>query len=290
MTLTRLKGSYPVFVTVASQRDRAQRFHELHDSDTVLCLLNAWDAGSARIFEAEGCPAIGTTSAGVAYAHGKADGEMGRDEMIEAIGRIAEAVEIPVSADIETGFGATPEQVGETVAAVIEAGAIGINLEDAIDGDVPALRDIDDQRARIAAAREAAEAAGVNLFINGRTDVFWLGLEGEDRLDAAIERVQAYAAAGADGVFIPRLVDPEEIRRVAESVSAPLNVLVAPATPPVTELAKLGVRRVSTGSAPARAALALARRTASDLIGEGGYEAMLDPTIPYADVNRLMRR
>ncbi|HEY5053862.1 MAG TPA: isocitrate lyase/phosphoenolpyruvate mutase family protein [Solirubrobacterales bacterium] len=275
-------------MTRTSQRDKARLFHDLHDGRAVLCLLNAWDAGVARIFEAEGCPAIGTTSAGVAYAQGKADGEMGRDEMVEAVGRIAAAVEIPVSADIEAGFGATPEEVGEVVAAVIEAGAIGINLEDRADGDAPALRDIDDHCARIGAARESAEAAGIDLFINGRTDVFWLELEGEDRLDAAIERVQAYAAAGSDGVFIPRLVDPEEIRRVAESVAVPLNVLVAPGTPPVAELAKLGVKRLSTGSAPARASLALARRIAGDLLGPGGYGAMLDPTILYADANRLM--
>jgi 2-methylisocitrate lyase-like PEP mutase family enzyme len=248
-------------------------------------LLNAWDAGSARLFEAQGCPAIGTTSGGVAFAHGKADGEMGREAMLAAIAAIVAAVDIPVSADIETGYGATPEEVGETVAAVIEAGAIGINLEDAT---TAGLREIDDQCARLRAARDAADTAGIDLFVNGRTDTFWLGLEGEERLGATVERLSAYAAAGSDGVFVPRLVDPGEIRQVVEAVEAPLNVLVAPGLPAVPELSRLGVKRLSTGSAPARAALAQTRRIAKDLIEAGAYDAMLDPTIPYADLNRLM--
>jgi 2-methylisocitrate lyase-like PEP mutase family enzyme len=272
----------------AAQGAKAARFHELHRGEKVLCLLNAWDAGSARIFEEAGAPAIGSTSAGVAYARGRADGELSRDEMVEAIGRIASAVDIPVTADIETGFGATPEEVGETIAAVIEAGAIGVNLEDPAEGDEPALRDIEDQCSRLRAARTAADAAGVNLFINGRTDVFWLGLGEEGRLEMVIERVRAYADAGADGVFVPRLVEADEIRRVAESVSVPLNVLAAPATPPVGELQRLGVKRLSTGSGPSRAALTLARRMATELLEGGTYEAMMASVIPYDEMNRLL--
>jgi 2-methylisocitrate lyase-like PEP mutase family enzyme len=275
-------------VSGATLEEKAKRFHELHHVEEVLCLLNAWDAGSARIFEQAGAPAIGTTSAGVAYAAGRADGELSRDEMVEAIGRIASSVDIPVTADIETGFGATPEEVGEMVAAVIEAGAIGINLEDAAHDDAPALRDIDDQCRRIGAAREAAEATGVNLFINARTDVFWLGLETDERLEMVVERVRAYAGAGADGVFVPRLIDAGEIHQVVESVTAPLNVLAASATPPVSELQRLGAKRLSTGSGPSRAALALARQMAAELLGTGTYEAMMVSAIPYEEVNRLL--
>lgn len=271
----------------AGQAEKARRFRELHERDGVLVLPNAWDAGSARVFEAEGFPAIGTTSAGVAFAAGRPDGGLGRAEMVEAVGRIVAAVAVPVSADIEAGFGDDAAAVGETVAAVIEAGAIGINLEDAAPGDEPALVDLDEQCARIGAARDAAEDAGVALFVNGRTDVFWLGLEGEELLETAIERLRAYVDAGADGAFVPRLVDAEGIRRLAEAVPAPLNVLAAPGMPPLAELRSLGARRLSTGSSPARAAIALTRRIAAELHEEGASPAMGEATIPYPEANRL---
>jgi 2-methylisocitrate lyase-like PEP mutase family enzyme len=269
---------------------KVERFHQLHLGEGVLCLLNAWDAGSARIFEAEGSPALATTSAGVAYAHGKADGELSREQMIEALAEVTFACDVPVSADIEGGFGVTAEQVGETVGAVIEAGAVGINLEDAGEGEAAALRGVDQQSERIGAARAAAEDAGVRLFINGRTDALMLERENEERLEVAIERLRAYVAAGADGVFVPRLVDGDQIRLVAEAVSAPLNVLVAPGTPSVDELHRLGVRRLSTGSAPARAALELTSRIAGDLLESGTYESMVEATIPYAEANRLFAK
>ena len=193
----------------AGQAERARRFRDLHADDGVLVLPNAWDAGSARVFETEGFPALGTTSGGIAFAAGRPDGGVSRAAMVEAVGRIAAAVEVPVSADIEAGFGDDAASVGETVAAVIDSGAIGINLEDAAPGAEPALVDLDEQCARIAAARAASDSAGIDLFINGRTDVFWLGLEGEELLETAIARLRAYVEAGADGVFIPRLVDPD---------------------------------------------------------------------------------
>jgi 2-methylisocitrate lyase-like PEP mutase family enzyme len=273
-----------------AQGERARRFRALHEGEELLCLPNAWDAGSAVVFETEGFGAIGTTSAGVANALGRPDGGLTREEMVEAVGRIAAAVGIPVSADIEAGFGGTPAEVGETVSAVIEAGAIGINLEDAAAGEEPALVDLDEQCARVGAAREAAEDAGVDLFVNGRTDVFRLGLEGDERLEAAIERVRAYAEAGADGVFIPHLVEADEIRRVAESVPRPLNVLASPALPPPAELQRLGARRLSTGSGPARAALALTRRIAIELREAGRSEAMSESPIGYRVANELFAK
>jgi 2-methylisocitrate lyase-like PEP mutase family enzyme len=270
-----------------TQQEKAELFHQLHRGEDVLCLLNAWDAGSARIFEAEGAPAIGTTSGGVAFAHGRADGQLSRDEMVEAIARIVSAVDIPVTADIETGFGATPEAVGETVTAVIKAGTIGVNLEDTAGEAHGALRDIEDQCNRLRTAREAANAAGVNLFVNGRTDVFWLGLADDDRLETVIERTSAYVNAGADGIFIPLLTDPTEIKQVVDAVPAPLNVLVAPSTPPIAELRRLGVKRLSTGSAPSRSTLALSRQMASDLLAQRSYDSIMHSTIPYAEVNAL---
>ena len=187
---------------------KAQRLFALHKGELPLMLLNAWDAGSARLFEARGAAAIGTTSAGVAFALGRADGTIEREEMLEATSRIAAAVSVPVTADIESGFGETPEDVGETVAGVLAAGAVGINLEDgAMHGGEPLLP-VAEAAARVAAARDAADGAGVRLFVNARTDVYWLRLgEESSRLERTIERLAAYVEAGADGVFAPGVSD-----------------------------------------------------------------------------------
>ena len=197
---------------------------------------------------------------------------------------------MPVSADVEAGYGDSAAAVGETVAAAIEAGAIGINLEDAAAGEERALVDLAEQCARIEAARAAAEDAGVELFVNARTDVFWLGLEGEELLETAIDRLRAFVDAGADGAFVPRLVEADQIRQVAEAVPAPLNVLAAPGMPAPDELARLGARRLSVGSGPARSAMALTRRIADELHREGVSVAMGESTIGYQQANELLSK
>ncbi len=270
--------------------EAASRFRQLHEGEALLVLPNAWDPGSARVFELAGFAAVGTTSAGIAFAAGRRDGELGREEMVEAVARIAAAVEIPVSADIEAGFGDSAASVGETVSATIAAGAVGINLEDAAAGPEPALIDLAEQCSRIEAARGAAEDAGIEFFVNARTDVFWAGLEGEELLETAIGRLAAFVEAGANGVFVPRLTDPDGIRALAESVAAPLNVLAAPELPSPAELRELGARRLSTGSGPARAALALTRRMAAELHEGGGSTAMTDATIGYSQANDLFSK
>jgi 2-methylisocitrate lyase-like PEP mutase family enzyme len=277
-------------VANASQQERARAFHRLHDGGGLLVLPNAWDAGSARLFELRGFEAVGTSSAGVAYAAGRPDGALSRDEMLAALARIAAAVAVPVSADIEAGYGDSAVAVGETVAAAIEAGAIGINLEDAGTGKERALVELAEQCARIEAARAAAEDAGVELFVNARTDVFWLGLEGEELLETAIDRLRAFVDAGADGAFVPRLVEADQIRRVAEAVPAPLNVLAAPGMPALDELARLGAKRLSVGSGPARSAMALTRRIADELYTEGVSVAMGESTIGYQQANELLSK
>src|SRR2546430_11668107 len=171
--------------------EKAERFRALHHRESLLRLLNAWDAGTARVLEAAGAPAVATTSAGVASALGHPDGEsLSREEVIEATQRIAAAVEVPVTADVESGYGATPAEVQATVGAVVEVGAVGINLEDA---EGPGLRDVEDAVERVRAARAAGEAAGVPLFVNARTDVFLLRIgEPKERLEHAISRLRAY--------------------------------------------------------------------------------------------------
>ncbi|MDO8213886.1 isocitrate lyase/phosphoenolpyruvate mutase family protein [Conexibacter sp. CPCC 206217] len=274
-----------------SQAALAERFHALHHEAGVLALLNAWDAGSARVFQQAGCTAIGTTSAGIAYALGRADGErLTREQLAEATGRIAAAVELPLTADVETGYGATAAEVADTVALVIAAGAVGINLEDAAAQGGAALRPTAEQAQRLQAARGAGDDAGVRLFVNARTDVFWLGIgERAERLELTIERAREYVAAGADGIFVPGLADPDELARLVRAVGVPVNVLATPDTPSLDELQQLGVRRLSIGSGAARAALDLAGRIALEVLETGTSELMVAGTLTYREANELFR-
>lgn len=264
--------------------ERAAEFHRLH-RDGVLVLPNVWDAASARLVERAGAAAVATTSGGVAWSLGAADGDrLSRELAVEAVRRIAAAVAVPVSADIESGFGARPEDVAATVRLVLEAGAVGVNLEDA---GAP-LRDVAEQAERIAAARAAADAAGVPLFVNARTDVYLRGVGAESGRPAeTVRRAQAYAAAGADGIFVPGLLDPAVLRELAAAIPRPLNVLVGPGAPPVAELAALGVRRVSVGTGIAQAAYGTARRAAVELLTSGTY-GELAGGIGYGELNALL--
>ncbi len=273
-----------------NQPDRADVFRRLHqrDAGAPLVLPNAWDAMSARVIEDAGARAIATTSAGVAWALGRQDGEgLTRDQMVNAVERITRVVRVPVTADVERGYGdGTPAHVAETVRRVIGAGAVGINLEDAPGHGGAALLSIDEQAERIAAAREAASAEGVALVVNARVDVFLAeGGPPEGRLDEAVRRGQAYVAAGADGVFVPGVVDGDTIRALAAALPAPLNVMAGRGgSLPVAELGALGVARVSMGPALTLAAMAQIRRTAAEILAQGTYAAMADGlAFPEAD-------
>jgi 2-methylisocitrate lyase-like PEP mutase family enzyme len=275
-----------------TQRARAERFRALHDGPDVLVVGSVWDAGSAAVFAREGFAALATSSAGVAFALGWPDGQVvPRDEMLAAIARIVRAVDVPVSADVEAGYGRTPRDVAETCHGVLASGAIGVNLEDATHDGAAPLVDPARQAETIHAVREMAAAFGVPLVVNARTDVYLLGVgDPATRFDEAVRRVNRYREAGADCLFVPGVVDRETIGRLAAAVAGPLNVLATAGTPPVAELAALGVRRVSQGSGPARAALATARRVARELRARGGYDAYTADAIAYADANRLFER
>lgn len=268
-------------------REKAERLRQLHRTERPLILPNAWDAGSAVVFAAAGCSALATSSAGIAFAAGFPDGErMPRDAMIAAVGRIAARVAVPVSADMESGYGATPADVADTVRGVIAAGAVGINIEDGLDGG--GLRDPADMLARLRASRTAADAAGVPLFLNARTDVFWQRIGPEDqRLALAVERLRAYRDAGADGLFVPGRMDLPTIRALAAATDLPLNVLGGAGMPSIPELASAGVARVTVGSGPMRAAMGVVRAIAEELAGPGTYERILGGAIPYPDLNAL---
>ncbi len=274
-----------------AQRDRAARFLALHGGPPILLLPNAWDAASARLFEEAGFPAIGTTSAGVAFSLGFPDREQAPfAEVVAAVGRIVRAVRVPVSADIEAGFGDTAEEVARSCRAVLEAGAVGVNLEDR-SPDRTRLTDIAVQSERIQAVKEGTSRAGGSIVVNARTDVF-LGSIGEPgkRFDEAVRRCNAYRGAGADCLFVPGVSDEETIARLVEAIDGPLNILAGAETPPVARLESLGVARVSLGSGPMRATLGLLRRIASELLETGTYAALTSGAIPYEEANRLLTR
>ncbi len=191
-----------------------------------------------------------------------------------------------MTADIESGFGETPADVAETISGVLAAGAVGVNLEDGLRAGE--LRPVAEQVERLAAARAAADAAGISLFINARVDTYlWNVGEPETRLQDTLTRAAAYLAAGASGIFVPGVDDPLVIAALAEVVTGPLNVTGRPGLPSVAELGKLGVARVSLGAAVAEAAYAVVRRVARELAEEGGYSALTD-AIPYPELNGLM--
>lgn len=267
---------------------RAQRFHALHHADRPLVLPNAWDVITARLFEDSGFPAVGTTSFGIARAHGFRDGEnAAMDVTLAMVARIAAALDVPLTVDLEAGYADTPEGVAENGRRFIEAGAVGFNLEDGqADGDTP-LADPGLQAEKIAALKSAGQSLGVPVFVNARTDVFWLHTaSGPAALEAALTRAERYVAAGADGVFLPGLTDREAIAEAAARIGVPLNLLAGPNTPPLEALAKLGVRRLSLGSGPMRATLGLLRRLATELLEQGRYTS-LTGALPYDDANRL---
>lgn len=274
-----------------TQQDRARLFHDLHTPSAPLALANAWDVASARVAEEAGAPAVATTSAGVAWSLGEPDGDrLGRDRVAEVVARIAGAVAVPVSADIEGGYADSADGVARTVTAVTGAGAVGVNIEDADPGGPAPLRPVAEQCARIAAARKAADRAGVALFVNARTDVY-LSAVGEPggRLADALARAAAYRDAGADGVFVPGVIDPVTVAALAKGIEAPLNVLVGPGAPGVAELGGLGVARVSLGAAVVLSAYARVRSAVRELLATGTYSS-LDTGLGYGEVNGLLER
>jgi 2-methylisocitrate lyase-like PEP mutase family enzyme len=267
------------------------QFLKMHHGPSVLVLPNAWDAASARIFEHAGFPAVGTTSAGVAFALGYPDGQqISRVEMLGAVRRIARAVNVPVTADVEAGFGNTPEDVAKTARAVIDAGAVGMNLEDGAEDKPGFLQDLTKQKEIIAAILETARSAGVTFVLNARTDIFLYGIgPAETRLQRTVDRLNAFREAGAQSLFVPGVKDGETIEQLARGVDGPLNILATVGTPPVAELQKLGVLRVSVGSGPMRATLGFLGRLARELHEDGIFKMMTEGALPYADANRMMR-
>lgn len=273
-----------------SQAEKAQLFLSLHRGPRILVLPNAWDVASARIFEDAGFPAIATTSSGVANSLGYPDGQhISRGEMLEVVERIAHAVSVPVTADMEGGYGTTAEAMAETARGVIAAGAVGLNLEDSFEEPAGKLVEIPLQKEKIAAIVEVGKKMAVPLVVNARTDVYLepIGAPSE-RFDLAVERLNAYRDAGAASLFAPCVEDAETIAALARAVRGPLNILARAGTPPVRELEKLGVARVTVGGGPMRATMGLISRIAKELRDQGTYNLMLENLMPSAQANGLM--
>ena len=272
------------------QRAKAEAFRAMHDRSRILVLPNAWDAMSARVIEEAGARAIATTSAGVAFSVGYPDGEaIPRAEMISAIARIARVVTLPITADIESGFALDAREVAETVRRVIDAGAVGINLEDQVHDGTPHLYDLDEAVDRVRAAREAADSVGVPIVINARTDVYLLGIgEPDARFEHAIRRANAYRKAGADCLFLPAVTRRADIEQIVPALEGPLNLLAFPSLPTIPELERLGVARLSVGTWLTLNAMSALRKTTAELLSTGTYESMLAGDITFADANRLM--
>ena len=260
---------------------KVEILRKLHQGPRILVLPNAWDVASARIFEAAGFPAIATTSAGVANSLGYPDVErIPRDQMMWIVRRIAGAVSVPVTADMEAGYG---DPVG-TARAVLDAGGVGMNLEDsAIDGS---LADLPAQVRIIEQIRAATD-----IVINARTDVYLFAVGDEaTRFDRTVERMNAYHKAGADSLFVPGVHDPETIGRLTKAVNGPLNILATAGAPPIAELERLGVRRVSVGSGPMRASMGLTQRIAKELKEHGTFASMTEGAMPYLEANQLFMK
>jgi len=272
-----------------TQKDKAVQFRSLHSGSPILVLPNAWDAASARIFEQAGFPAIATTSSGVAASLGYADGQrISRDMMVEATERIVKAVNCPVSADIEAGYGDSIEEVLQTVRAIINAGAVGINIEDSTRGRDKSLVEVSVQVEMLRAIREMVQSIDMPLVINARTDVFLLAIgDPASRLEQAVLRGTAYRQAGADCIFPIGLSDASTIAGLVQAINGPINILAGGATPSIPELTQLGVARVSFASGPMRAVLGYLRLIANELHDHGTYMHLIETEISGTEFRHL---
>ncbi len=279
-------------MSTLSQKQKAEIFLGLHSGPKILVLPNAWDVVSSRILEDLSYPAIATTSAGVAAVLGYPDGQrVPRDKMLEAVRRIVDAVHVPVTADMEAGYGHTPEQMVETATATLQAGAVGMNLEDVNEEAEDSQVELPLQVEKIRAIRDACKSFGVPLVLNARTDVYLNRIgDPETRYERTVERLRAYRKAGADCLFAPGVVDRETIAKLVSAIDGPLNILISPGCPGLKELQSMGVARASTGSSAMRATLGLLRRIGEELLGEGNYSSLFEGAIPYREVNQILGR
>jgi len=265
-------------------------FRALHQAERGFLLPNAWDSASARIFQAAGFPAIGTTSAGIAYARGRRDGQtFTLDEMCREVAAIVNTVPLPVNADIEAGYGDSPAEVARSVTAFTAVGAAGLNLEDATGCAARPLYTLEDQQRRLNAARTAADAGGLPVYLNARTDTYItrFGSGEDERLAETLRRGRAYLSAGADSVFVPLVTDPATIRVLASELGGPVTVMAFPGAPSVPTLLEAGATRVSIGQSAMLAVLGLTAQIARELREFGTLGAMQASFYGFSEAEEL---
>lgn len=271
------------------QIQKANDFLALHHAPSIFILPNAWDVVSGKIFELADFKAIGTTSAGIAATLGYADGQkMSLSENLEVVRRIVKNTTLPVSADFEAGYADSIEGVVRAAEAVLNVGAVGLNLEDGTgDPDAPLFNKVLQQE-KIKGIREMSTARGIHLVINARTDIYMISDDNTSNLENAIDRGNAYKEAGADCIFVPDVgnLDKQDIATLVNEINAPINIIAGESTPPIAELQDIGVSRVSVGPRPMRALLSLLREIAEELTITGTYKLMSKSSISYSEVNR----
>ena len=262
-----------------------QAFRSLHQGPGVLLLPNAWDAGSARLIESLGAKAIATTSAGLAWSRGYSDGDILPDgQLVSAAREIARVIRVPLTVDMEGGYSEDPRSVAELAARIIDAGAVGINIEDG-EGTPKLLAE------KIEKARKTAQSLGVDVFINARTDVYLAEIgTPESRVGETVERAARYREAGADGIFVPGLSEPADIRAIASEVKMPLNVMAVPDLPDAKELKKLGVRRLSSGTAIPQMIWSRVTELAKGFLSKGESKPLFQNSMPYSKLQELCKR
>ena len=278
-------------MNTSEQRKLAEDFRKLHRAPPILLLPNSWDPMSARIFEAAGFPAAATTSGGLAWALGYQDGEKAPwPEVVAATHRIAEAIRVPLTADIETGYGATPDALARSVTEIIGAGAVGVNLEDGTPNPQEPVRTIDDAAARIRAARAAASAAGVPVVINARVDLYLKHVGDEaTRFTETVRRAEAYLAAGADCIFVFAVADIDLIKKRTAAIKAPVNVVGRAGGPGLKALEAAGVARVSIASGASMVVMSTIQRIAEELHQKGEFD-ILKASITRVEAQKLFAR
>jgi 2-methylisocitrate lyase-like PEP mutase family enzyme len=271
------------------QKEKAEMFLKFHQDKDILVLLNSWDIGSSKLIEACGYKAIATTSMGIAASLGYPDCQIiTLSEMIEAITRIVNAVQVPVTVDIEAGYGNNLREIIDSVKKIISTGIVGINIEDSIDLN-PVLIDEMEFCERISAIRALSDSLGFHLVINARTDSFYTSSgPTREKLSESIKRGNKYREAGADCIFVQPVWEKETISTLVKEINAPINILSNPAIgaglpPSVRELQDLGVARLSLGSGLMKATLALIKKVADELSEKGTYNNLLDTLTPLPD-------
>ena len=271
---------------MTNTEEKGRIFRAMHNQESPFVLANAWDTGSARLLSGTDHVAIGTTSAGYAFSLGLEDNKVGRDAILENAGRIAKATDLPVSADLENGFGDSPETVAQTITRAGNLGLVGGSIEDSTCRDKSPLYDLAESIDRVSAAVEAARNLPFDFTLTARAENF---LVGRPELNDAIKRIQAYQEAGADVLYIPGLVKEADIRAVLSSIDKPLNVVVglSPDMPDLNTLQEMGVARMSIGSAFARLAYGELVRAANDIFATQSFTP-ITKAMPYSEISERL--